>query len=90
MTHLHIIRNEYLDPEETYNPRLWLVNKAITTRALRPAAPIPDIDPRLVKQLEPIPKLLERSQEPVSRLKRLLNIKQGERNKVLYLRNKAY
>lgn len=81
MTHLHILSYEYLDPEETYNPRLWLVNKAITTRALNPAAPIPEIDPRLAKQLEPIPKLLERSKESVSRLKRLLNIKQGKRNK---------
>lgn len=36
-------RNKYLDPNDTFNPILWRVNKAIKARALDPNAAIPKL-----------------------------------------------
>ncbi|KAG1310873.1 hypothetical protein G6F64_004237 [Rhizopus arrhizus] len=35
--------NKYLDPNDTFNPVFWRINKAIKSRALNTSAPIPDM-----------------------------------------------
>ncbi|KAI8144114.1 SPOC like C-terminal domain-containing protein [Fennellomyces sp. T-0311] len=68
-----------LDLDEMYNPSLWLSKKAIVARALNPAAPIPEMDPRLKRQLEPSAILVDQNKDAVNTLKRVLNVKKVDR-----------
>lgn len=71
-------REEYLKLDETYNPMLWRVEKAITTRALNEAAPIPELDDRLKAQLNFLPVLPNSKEEGLTqKLKDVFNVKKG-------------
>ncbi|KAI9322484.1 SPOC like C-terminal domain-containing protein, partial [Dichotomocladium elegans] len=71
----------YPDPENTFNPYIWRLNRAIIMRLYNPDAPLPNLDPMLQKQLEPPPKLVENSKHHVETLKRVLDIKKVDRTK---------
>lgn len=72
--------SEYLKPEDTYNPVIWRFNKAITARAINPAAPIPELHPALKRQFEMVPELQEKEKEHIERMKTLFNVKKGKAN----------
>lgn len=64
-------------PETIFNPRIWRQNKAVASRALNPAAPVPDVHPKLLEQFRPLPQIVEKTKDHAAQMKSLFNIKKG-------------
>jgi hypothetical protein len=72
---------EYLIPEETFNPSVYMIENAIKKRALNGTAPLPELDPRLRSNIELLPQLEEVSKEYGKKLQAIYNVKEGKKKK---------
>ncbi|KAJ3064776.1 X-ray repair cross-complementing protein 5, partial [Quaeritorhiza haematococci] len=59
---------------DVFNPAYQRLYQCIAVRALNPKAPLPEVDPRVVAGISPLPELMEKSKEPAERLKEAFKI----------------
>lgn len=70
-------RNKYLDPNDTFNPIFWRVNKAIKARALDPKAAIPELGKEFQVQFNTPDAFKESLMFTAARLQDHFQIKKG-------------
>ncbi|KAI8882051.1 SPOC domain-like protein [Backusella circina FSU 941] len=79
LDHTESICTEHLIPEETFNPTVFMVNKAIKERALNPSGPLPELDPRLCVSMGMLPEHQAISEEYGKKLQKIYKTKPGKR-----------
>ncbi|KAG0330003.1 ATP-dependent DNA helicase II subunit 2 [Podila humilis] len=70
---------EHLKPENTYNPAIQRHRQLVQFRALRPDAEFPPVPASLIKQLLPLPELMDAAQPFADTLIRLWDIQKVEK-----------
>ncbi|KAI9143461.1 SPOC like C-terminal domain-containing protein [Paraphysoderma sedebokerense] len=75
------MKDKYYRVSRTFNPMLHHINTCIDDRAVRVAPDLPDVDPRLKRQMAPIPDIFERSRPLLKRAQEVFGVTKTEPKK---------